>query len=93
MSNLAANVIAHLATFATGYATERTLRTALAKFDTAIDAHGLRGNLDVVTLPNGRLQPVLVFGANEPVGPDAILLGHRGLPLYQHRRDGRRIGA
>lgn len=93
MSNLTHNVIAHLATFAKGYANARTLAAHLSKFDAAIDTHGLRGNLDVITLPNGRLQPVLVFGANEQVSTEAIMLAHCGMPLYQHRKDGRAIGA
>lgn len=70
-----------------------TLAAHLSKFDAAIDTHGLRGNLDVITLPNGRLQPVLVFGANEQVSTEAIMLAHCGMPLYQHRKDGRAIGA
>jgi hypothetical protein len=93
MSRLAANVVAFLAPNFTGYANERTLRTALAKFEAAIDAHGLRGNLDVVTLPSGRLQPVLVFGAREQVPTEAIMLAHAGIPLYQHRSDGQLRGA
>jgi len=92
VSMLTANVIAFLAPNFKGYANERTLRAALAKWDADIDAHDLRGNLDVVTLPDGRLQPVLVFGAKEPVASGAMLLAHRGLPLYQHRSDGQRRG-
>ncbi len=88
MSNLTHNVIAFLAPFAKGYANARTLAKFLAGFNAALDANGLRGNLDVVTLPSGRLQPVLVFGAREAVGPEAVMLAHRGLPVYQHRKDG-----
>lgn len=93
MNTRNANVTAHLATFTKGYANARTLATFLAKFDDAIDSNSLRGNLDIVTLPNGRLQPVLVFGPTEQVATEAIMLAHSGMPLYQHRPDGRPYGA
>jgi len=92
MTSRTNNLAAHLATFAKGYANERTLRTAMAKWDASIDASGLRGNLEVATLSNGRLQPVLVFGPREQVGQDAIALAWNGLPLYQHRADGAAYG-
>jgi hypothetical protein len=83
------SLVAHLVGFAKGYANERTLATFMAKFDAGLDAHGLRGNLEVVTLPNGRLQPVLVFGPRETVITEAILMAHGGMPLFQYRPDGR----
>jgi len=77
-------LLAFLAAFK-GYANERTLRTAMAKWDVAIDANGLRAFLEVATLANGRLQPVLVFGPREQVGQEAICLAWMGMPVFQYR--------
>ena len=78
------DLLAFLAAFK-GYANERTLRTAMAKWDDTIDRNGLRCNLEVATLPNGRLQPVLVFGPREQVGQEAICLAWTGMPVFQYR--------
>jgi len=78
-------LLAHLSGFAKGYANERTMKAFLAKFEDALVSNGLGGNLEIVTLPSGRLQPVLVFGPREQVITGAIMLAHAGMPLYHHR--------
>lgn len=82
--NRTAKLVAHLDSFAKGYANEKTLAKALQKYETALSERKLLNNLEIVTLSNGRRQPVLVFGPREEVTQEAINFAFHGLPLFQY---------
>lgn len=72
-----------------GYASERTLRRAMAATLAAIDADGLAGNFELVVVQEGRhagrVVPVLVFGPRETVPSEAIRHAWAGVLIFSYR--------
>ena len=72
-----------------GYATERTLRRAMADVLACIDRDGLSGNFELVVIASGkhagRVMPVLAFGPRESVPTEAIRYAWSGVLVFSYR--------